>query len=90
MLRSGMKRTVEEHCSLLCCRPFRDLAGLELEIVQPLPASACPVLGLKVTPHPALLITNQENTPQTLPTGQSDRSTFSTEALFSDESFVSS
>lgn len=38
VLRSGMKRTVEEHCSLLCCRPFRDLAGLELEIVQPLPA----------------------------------------------------
>lgn len=57
-----LKRTVEEHCLLVCSRPFRDLAGLEL---RDRPASACPVLGLKVTPHPALLITNQENTPQT-------------------------
>lgn len=71
---------MEEHCLLVCSRPFRALAGLEL---RDWPASACPVLGLKVTPHPALLITNQEKTPTGLPTGQSHRGIFSTKALAS-------
>lgn len=78
-----LKRTVEEHCLLVCSRPFRDLAGLEL---RDRPASAClrlPSSGIKGDTPPSFTNFQSRKHPTDLPTGQSDRGIFSTEALSS-------
>lgn len=60
-----LKRTVEEHCLLVCSRPFRDLAGLEL---RDRPASAClclPSSGIKGDTPPSFTNYQSRKYPQT-------------------------